>query len=442
MKKELLLSIIACISISASSQIFLSGKINKFDGGNVMLLQQHGDSMVYDTLNVSKDGSFEQQIKAKQPSIAYFVIENSKASIQLFVEDRIKVNLQITKDKDKDKVDFVYNGDNKDCYDFLKSHDVESLLEKWPYERIDKLSFSQYRNQYIADVEKEKVELNKIKSLQFRRFMHEQIDTDSKHNLWRYAWSKGNIKDPDFVTWAESFDHNDSVNTDICENYLRWYSLVHKDKADSKGGSFYILKDAFNNQDIINNFAYQNIIYDLKQAPEDMEQELTAYKEVSTNKKEWDEADKVYNYYSKMKKGSPAADFDMADANGKKYSLKDLRGKVLYIDCWASWCGPCCMEIPYLKKLVEHYKNNKNIEFVSISLDQNKDAWNRKLKADKPQWRQFICTDNFQSKLCKNYDIDAIPRFLMFDKNGKIISLDAPRPSSDGIFSFIDENIK
>ena len=440
MKKKFLLSILAFISISASSQICLSGKINKFDGGNVMFIQQYGDSMVYDTLKVSKDGSFEQQIKAKQPSIAYFVIENPKASIQLFAEDKMKVNLQVI--RNNDSVDFVYNGDNKDCYEYIKSHDVESLLAKWPFERIDKLSFSQYRDQYIADVEKDKAELNKIKSLQFRRFMHKQIEADSIQNIWRYAWSKGGVKDPDFATWAESFDHNNPKNTDICENYLRWYSLVHKDKANSKGGSFYILKDVFNNQDIINDFAYKTIIEDLKQAPENMEQELTAYKEVSTNKKEWDEADKVYNYYSKMKKGAPAADFDMTDVSGKKYSLKDLRGKVLYIDCWASWCGPCCMEIPYLKKLVEHYKNNKNIEFVSISLDQNKDAWNRKLKADKPQWRQFICPDNFQSKLCKNYDIDAIPRFIMFDKNGKIISLDAPRPSSDNIFSFIDENIK
>ena len=59
----------------------------------------------------------------------------------------------------------------------------------------------------------------------------------------------------------------------------------------------------------------------------------------------------------------------------------------------------------------------------------NKSKWQNKLKEDKPKWRQFICPDNFNSQLCKNYDIDAIPRFLFFDKDGRILSLNAPRPS-------------
>jgi thiol-disulfide isomerase/thioredoxin len=422
------------------SQINLSGKINKLENGNIIFIQQDEDSLIYDTIKVSKEGKFNQQIKLRQPSIAYFAIDNPKASIQLFAENGINVNLQIN--IIKNKVDFTYNGDNKDCYDYMNSHNVESLLNQWPFERIDKLTFNQYRYQYISDVEKSKVELNKIKSLSFRRFMHEQIDADAEHNLWRYAWSKGNIKDPDFINWAESFDHNDSNNTDICESYLRWYSLIHKDKVALKNGSFYILKEAFTNQDIINYFADEMIKSFLKQAPEDMDQELIAYKNVSTNKKGWEEADKIYAHYCKMKKGAPAEDFEMTDINDRKYTLKDFRGKVLYIDCWASWCGPCCMEIPFMKKLFEHYIHNKDIEFISISLDQNKNAWVRKLKTDNPKWKQFICTDNFNSQLCKNYDIDAIPRFLMFDKQGNIISLDAPRPSDEDIISFIDSNIK
>ena len=95
-----------------------------------------------------------------------------------------------------------------------------------------------------------------------------------------------------------------------------------------------------------------------------------------------------------------------------------------------------------MEKLYQHYKGSKDIELISISLDTNKTKWLGKLKADKPQWRQFICPDNFQSQLCKNYDIDAIPRFLFFDKDGKIISLDAPRPSDENIIQFIDESLK
>ena len=75
---------------------------------------------------------------------------------------------------------------------------------------------------------------------------------------------------------------------------------------------------------------------------------------------------------------------------------------------------------------------------LSISLDKNKAKWEKKLAEDKPQWRQFICLDAFDSEVCKNYGINAIPRFLFFDKDGKVISLDAPRPSSAKITEYID----
>ena len=66
----------------------------------------------------------------------------------------------------------------------------------------------------------------------------------------------------------------------------------------------------------------------------------------------------------------------------------------------------------------------------------------KKLAEDKPQWRQFICLDAFDSEVCKNYGINAIPRFLFFDKDGKVISLDAPRPSSAKITEYIDRHIR
>ncbi len=69
-------------------------------------------------------------------------------------------------------------------------------------------------------------------------------------------------------------------------------------------------------------------------------------------------------------------------------------------------------------------------------------AKKKKLAADKPEWKQFICPDNFQSTLCQEYDIDGIPRFLFFDKKGRIISLDAPRPSSSKIIEYINQHIK
>ena len=319
-----------------------------------------------------------------------------------------------------------------------------NLFDAWPFDRLDTISFRSYRQLWTADVEAYKVAANQVKSLAFRRMMNERLAGFATSELFRWVWSdnKSHATDKDFVAWVESIDHNDPNQLDFCSNYLRWYGKAHADEDMGADRDFTILTKAFQNQDIINTLADNQILEFLRQAPEDMEFMLATYKKVSTNKEAWKEADEVFAHYVKLKKGSVAADFTMTDKNGKVVSLKDLRGKAVYIDCWATWCGPCCMEIPYMEKLYEHYKNNKDIELISISLDTNKNKWLNKLKEDKPKWHQFICPDNFNSQLCKNYDIDAIPRFLFFDKDGRILSLNAPRPSDERIIKYIDENLK
>ena len=132
----------------------------------------------------------------------------------------------------------------------------------------------------------------------------------------------------------------------------------------------------------------------------------------------------------------------MTDINGKKWHLSDFKGKALFIDIWATWCGPCCAEIPYVAKLVKHYAKNKKIEFLSISVDSNQAKWKKKLAADKPEWKQFICPGDWKSPLCKEYDITGIPRFLFLDKKGRVISLRAPFPSSPDIIEYIDGHIE
>ena len=285
-------------------------------------------------------------------------------------------------------------------------------------------------------------ELKEVKSLAFRRMMMAEIDRSIPESLFRFAWSK--LKnDADFEQFAESFDRNDPDNLGIAAKYLRHY-LRHHPAPEREKDIHYLnsLKQVFSDQEVINAFADEYIQSYLKQAPDNMEEVYKLYSNISTNPEARALADDMYAHYVKLRKGAPAIDFEMTDAKGKKFRLSDFHGKAVYIDVWATWCGPCCAEIPHMEKLAAHYAKNKKIVLLSISLDKNKAKWEKKLAEDKPQWRQFICLDAFDSEVCKNYGINAIPRFLFFDKDGKVISLDAPRPSSAKITEYIDRHIR
>ena len=88
---------------------------------------------------------------------------------------------------------------------------------------------------------------------------------------------------------------------------------------------------------------------------------------------------------------------------------------------WATWCGPCCAEIPHLEKLVERFKDNDKIQFISISVDTALKAWLNKLEKDKPAWAQFIFPKEEAARFMQAWGISGIPRFILIDRNGKNI---------------------
>ena len=143
------------------------------------------------------------------------------------------------------------------------------------------------------------------------------------------------------------------------------------------------------------------------------------------------------------KAGHASVDFNYENYEGGMTSLSDLKGKVLYIDVWATWCGPCIKEFPFLKKLIEDYKD-KDIEFVSISIDSKNqyDKW-RKMVAEKNiGGLQLYDAEGLSSSFMRAFSVGLIPRFMMLDAEGKIITARAPRPSSKEVRKFIDGHLE
>lgn len=146
---------------------------------------------------------------------------------------------------------------------------------------------------------------------------------------------------------------------------------------------------------------------------------------------------------TKKLNGSLSPSFEYDNYKGGKTKLEDFRGKYVYIDVWATWCGPCRAEIPFLKKLEEKY-HEKNIVFVSLSIDQQKDVekWKKFIKDKELGGVQVFADNDWNSQFVKDYNITGIPRFILIDPNGNIVKADAPRPSSPTIEAEFDALLK
>lgn len=151
-----------------------------------------------------------------------------------------------------------------------------------------------------------------------------------------------------------------------------------------------------------------------------------------------------------LPEGSPSPTFEnYINHAGGTTSLSDLKGKFVYVDIWATWCGPCKREIPSLKKVEEQF-HGKNIEFVSISVDDERrsgtkekafQAW-KKMVTDKNLGGIQLFSDNaWQSDFVKNYKVNGIPRFILIDPEGNIVSPDAPRPSNPKLVELLEEKL-
>ncbi|WP_282125457.1 TlpA family protein disulfide reductase [Marinifilum flexuosum] len=134
----------------------------------------------------------------------------------------------------------------------------------------------------------------------------------------------------------------------------------------------------------------------------------------------------AYNSKQFYKESEMLPDLSLKKINGKIVSLSDYQGKKLFITVWATWCGPCCGEIPYLQKIEKEY-HDKNIVFFSVSVDRDIEKWKKKVNDDKLGGIQINVGQ--RNSISKDYMITGIPRFMLFDNEGKIVSVNAPCPS-------------
>lgn len=124
--------------------------------------------------------------------------------------------------------------------------------------------------------------------------------------------------------------------------------------------------------------------------------------------------------------GTPFPEVTLVDRDGNTVDFSSFKGKYVYVDLWASWCGPCCQEVPHLQKIEKEFEGS-NIEFVSISIDSSRPAWLKKMEQLNMHGNQLWNSDE---TLTKQLNINGIPHFLIYDPQGCLHTYNAPRPSN------------
>jgi thiol-disulfide isomerase/thioredoxin len=129
----------------------------------------------------------------------------------------------------------------------------------------------------------------------------------------------------------------------------------------------------------------------------------------------------LINELNKLPPSSISPEIALKTPDGKMMSLSSMRGKIVLVDFWASWCGPCRRENPHLVDIYKKYKG-KDFEILGVSLDENAVSWKNAIEKDGLTWPQVSELKKWESKVVKDFYIEAIPYSLLIGRDGKIIS--------------------
>ncbi|MFO7979100.1 MAG: TlpA disulfide reductase family protein [Bacteroidales bacterium] len=162
-------------------------------------------------------------------------------------------------------------------------------------------------------------------------------------------------------------------------------------------------------------------------------QELYANYQSVVNTPEYKQVvEEEYQTVLALAPGQPAPDFTLTNIDGEPVSLSDFEGKVVYLDFWASWCGPCMREMPHAKELKERLAGEEDLVYLYISVDTDEEAW-RKTVAQHEITGVHVNVPGFGHEVPAGYNLKGVPTFYLIGRDGMIIDNRPPRPSSEKI---------
>lgn len=460
MKRKYLLPLLfATAGTSAFAQqkapAIVQGSFNKKQASSVMLYEvNYGEREEFARTKLSGENkSFAFQVPAAKSGYYYLSADPKRGGIRIWLAPGVKLQLQV---QDSGYSIINPSAENKALMEWenmrapLRAMSRSMLNDNPRYRSLaDTSTYRSFFPMLQAFLPKAAAFRKKINTgnKTFNELLRFTIDADLQAMGMQFLLQprSAHPKKEDYPSFYQSIAQSDILNT------TRIYQLGEGNEFINTFPTFRMLMgDKMPERDRMQEWILQQIPNDTLKGDlvannlsrsnsfEEVLEKVNKYGQYLVTPPQLAIKDQVFEKLVKYQKGAPGYNFDLVDINEKKVSLKSLAGKVVVVDVWATWCGPCKAEIPHLKKLTEEMQG-KEVVFVSISTDK---------EADKDKWKKFVADQQLDGvqlydpsgkSVITYYKIPGIPRFMVFDKAGNIVTVDAPRPSTPDLKKMIEQ---
>ena len=421
----------------------ISGEAQNFRSRNITLIGY----------NFEKDIKFDRKTKTFSDTLknlvpGHYTLSFGKRPVNVYLTSA--EDLKIMVDAKKRTEDPVFEGPNANINNYLTERYKKFGIILGNANKL----FSLPEEEFLSKMDEYKSELEDL--AEASQLPPEYLEKEKRNIFYEFARNINNYQPYHRILYGdEEFEVSDNFPKDILsdinfnnsEDYINSYSYrtllkefldKKANKRKPKDGDFDLTYLETVHTEVVDTLIKNDLIHDaaVRQitTTTNLREYYKKYMGYSTNETNKAEIKELYDKLKLTAKGQPSPKFtDLENYNGGTTSLDDLvgKGKYIYIDVWATWCGFCKKEIPLLKRLEQQY-HDKNIEFVSISVDKAelKEKWKQTI-VDREMTGVQLFAGKSESELdfTKNYLIKGLPRFILIDPDGKIVNANAPRPS-------------